>query len=78
MVGKPEGARPLGSPRRRWIIIIIFLRGLGRLTRSGIDALPSFQMGNNIKIEIKVVGWGYGLDWSGSGLWTVVRLLWIR
>jgi hypothetical protein len=52
MVGKPEGTRPLGSPRHRWE--------------------------DNIKIELKIVGWGHGLYWSCSGLWTVGGLSWIR
>jgi len=52
MVGKPEGMRPLGNPRRRWE--------------------------DNIEIELKVVGWGRGLDWFDSGLLTVGGLLWIR
>jgi hypothetical protein len=26
---------------------------------------------DNIKIELKVVGWGHDLDCFGSGLWTV-------
>jgi len=52
IVGKPEGMRPLGNPRRRWE--------------------------DNIEIELKVMGWGRGLDWFGSGLWTVGGLLWIR
>jgi len=40
LVGKPEGMRPLGRPRRRWE--------------------------NNIKMDIQEVGWGHGLDCSGS------------
>jgi hypothetical protein len=35
LVGKPEGRRPLGRPRRRWA--------------------------DNIKIDIREVGWG--IDW---------------
>jgi len=41
LVGKPEGKRPLGRPRRR--------------------------RDDNIKIDLQEVGWGYGLDLSGSG-----------
>jgi len=40
LVGKPEGKRPLGRPRRRW---------------------------DNIKMDLQDVGWGRGLDFSGSG-----------
>jgi hypothetical protein len=36
LVGKPEGQRPLGRPRRRWK--------------------------NNIKVDIREIGWG-GMDW---------------
>jgi hypothetical protein len=36
LVGKPEGRRPLGRPRRRWE--------------------------DNIKIDLREVGWG-GMDW---------------
>jgi hypothetical protein len=36
LVGKPEGNRPLGRPRRRWV--------------------------DNIKIDLKVMGWD-GMDW---------------
>jgi hypothetical protein len=36
LVGKPEGRRPLGRPRRRWE--------------------------DNIKIDLREVGWG-GADW---------------
>jgi hypothetical protein len=41
LVGKPEGRRPLGRPRRRWE--------------------------DNIKMDLLEVGWGHGLDQSGSG-----------
>jgi hypothetical protein len=41
LVGKPEGRRPLGRPRRRWE--------------------------DNIKTDLREVGWGCGLDWAGSG-----------
>ena len=41
LVGKPEGKRPLGRPKRR--------------------------NEENIKIDLKVVGWGRGLFWSGLG-----------
>jgi hypothetical protein len=37
LVGKPEGRRPLGRPRRRWE--------------------------NNIKMDLREVGWG---AWTGS------------
>jgi hypothetical protein len=40
-VGRSEGTRPLGRPRRRWK--------------------------DNIKMNLQEVGWGRGLDWSGSG-----------
>jgi hypothetical protein len=36
LVGKPEGKRQLGRPRRRW--------------------------DNNIKMELREIGWG-GMDW---------------
>jgi hypothetical protein len=36
LVGNPEGKRPLGSPRRRWV--------------------------DNIKIDLRVIGWDGG-DW---------------
>jgi hypothetical protein len=29
LVGKPEKKRPLGTPRRRWVDINIFLREIG-------------------------------------------------
>jgi hypothetical protein len=38
LVGKPEGRRPLGRPRRRWE--------------------------DNIKTDLREVGWGY-VDWIG-------------
>jgi hypothetical protein len=42
LVGKPEGRRPLGRPRRTWE--------------------------DNIKIDLREVGWGgHGLDQCGSG-----------
>jgi hypothetical protein len=41
LVVKPEGGRPLGSPRRRWE--------------------------DNIKMDLREVGWGHRLDRSGSG-----------
>ena len=37
------------------IIIIIFLHGLRRLTRSGIDALPSFRGGSTISSSTKFI-----------------------
>jgi len=41
LVGKPEGMRPPGRPRRRW--------------------------DDSIKMDFQDVGWGHGLDCSGSG-----------
>jgi hypothetical protein len=38
-VGKPEGKRPLGSPRYRWV--------------------------NNIKMDLREIGWGDGVVWTG-------------
>ena len=40
-MGKPEGRRPLGRPKRRWK--------------------------DNIKIDLREMGWSYGLDRSASG-----------
>jgi hypothetical protein len=40
LVGKPEGRRPLGRPRRSWE--------------------------NNIKMDLREVGWGHGLDRCSS------------
>ena len=40
------------------IIIIIFLRGLGRLTRSGIDAVPSFPGASTVSSSSRFVGEG--------------------
>jgi hypothetical protein len=45
MVRRPEGKRPLGTPRRRWE--------------------------DNIKMDLRGVGWGYGLD-----RWTQDRDRW--
>jgi len=42
----------------RYIIIIIFLHGLGRLTCSGIDALPSFPGASAIPSSPGFVGEG--------------------
>jgi hypothetical protein len=36
LVGKPEGKKPLGRPRCRWV--------------------------NNIKVDLRDIGWG-GIDW---------------
>jgi hypothetical protein len=41
LVGKPEGRRPLGRPRRRWE--------------------------DNIKMDLREMAWGHGLDRSISG-----------
>jgi hypothetical protein len=41
LVGKPEGKRPLGRPRRRWE--------------------------DGIKMDLREIGWGCGVDSSGSG-----------
>ena len=38
-----------------FIIIIIFLHGLGRLTYSGIDALPSFPGASMISLSLGFV-----------------------
>jgi hypothetical protein len=38
LVGKPEGMRPLGRPRRRW--------------------------NDTIEMDLRGVGWGYGMDRS--------------
>jgi hypothetical protein len=53
LVGKPEGRRPLGRPRRRWE--------------------------DNIKVDLREVGWGAqtGLIWlrigTGGGLLCILR-----
>jgi hypothetical protein len=40
-VGKPEGKRPLGRPRRRWVDNIkIVLRGIGWCVMDWIDLAP--------------------------------------
>jgi hypothetical protein len=41
LVGKPEGKRPLGRPRRTWE--------------------------DGIRIYIREIGWGCGVDLTGSG-----------
>ena len=41
-----------------FIIIIIFLHGLGRLTRSGMDVLPSFPGASAIPSSLGFVGEG--------------------
>jgi hypothetical protein len=41
LVGKPEGRRPLGRPRRRWE--------------------------DGIKIGLREIGWGCGVDSPSSG-----------
>jgi hypothetical protein len=41
LVGKPEGKRPLGRPRRRWE--------------------------DGIKMDLRKIGWGCGMDSRGSG-----------
>jgi hypothetical protein len=41
LVGKPEGKRPLGKPRRRWE--------------------------DGIKMDLREIGWGCGVDSPGSG-----------
>ena len=41
LLGKREGRRPLGRPRRRW--------------------------DDNIKMDLREVRWGHGLDRSGLG-----------
>ena len=47
------------------IIIIIFLHGLGRLTCSGIDALPSFLVASTISSSSRFVVEGV---FRGSGV----------
>ena len=44
-----------GYPVVLFIIIIIFLHGLGRLTCSGIDALPSFPAASTISSSSRFV-----------------------
>jgi hypothetical protein len=41
LVGRPEGKRPLGRPRRRWEDVI--------------------------KMDLREISWGYGVDPVGSG-----------
>jgi hypothetical protein len=41
LVGKPEGKRPLGRPRRRWEV--------------------------GIRMDLREIVWGCGLDLTGSG-----------
>jgi hypothetical protein len=40
LVGKPEGRRPLGRPRRRWVDNIMYLREIGW---DGIDWIDLAQ-----------------------------------
>jgi len=44
-----------GTPSFSIIIIIIFLYGLGRLTSSGIDALPSFLGASTVSSSSRFV-----------------------
>jgi hypothetical protein len=77
LVGKPEGKRPLGRPRRRWEDNIkMDLREIGW---GGMEVLvgkpegkrplgrPRRRWEDNIKMDLRDrMGW-YGLDSSGSG-----------
>jgi hypothetical protein len=47
LVGKPQGKRPLGRPRRRWVDIIkIDLREIGRGGKGWIDLARNKSWGS--------------------------------
>jgi hypothetical protein len=51
------------------IIIIIFLHGLGRLTCSGIDALPFDLITYILLIQILATSFGLGRPSSGQNIY---------
>ena len=53
--GHPEDLVIDGEIILTYIIIIIFINGLGRLTCSGIDALPSFPSASTISSSSRFV-----------------------
>ena len=72
LVGKPEGRRPLGRPRRRWA---------GHVARMGEESgvyrffvgkpggrrplgRPRHRWADNIRMDLQEVGCGY-MDWIG-------------
>jgi hypothetical protein len=53
MVGKPEGKRPLGRPRRRWVDNIkMDLRNIGR---DGIDWIDVAQDRDQLRVIVNTV-----------------------
>jgi hypothetical protein len=53
LVGKPEGRRPLGRPRRRWVDNIkMVLRGIGR---DGVDWVNLAQDMDHWRALVKTV-----------------------
>jgi len=58
LVEKPEGKRPLGRPRRRWVGNIRKPEGKRPLGR------PRRRWVGNIRMDLQEVGCGY-MDWIG-------------
>jgi hypothetical protein len=53
LVGKPEGKRPLGRPRRRWVNNIkIYFREIGR---DGVDWMHMAQDGDQGRALVNTV-----------------------
>ena len=67
------------SYSKKKIIIIIFLHGLGRLTCSGIDALPSFPWESTISSSSRFVVEGVSAVWCcplSQGGWSSFVCIW--
>jgi hypothetical protein len=53
LVGKPEGKRPLGRPRRRWEDWVEWI--LGRLAWGGVDWIRLFQDRDRWRAVVRAV-----------------------
>ena len=66
LVGKPEGKRPLGRPRCRWVDNI----RTGEWRRLHNEELNDLYCSPNI---VRVIKWRI-MGWDGLGMWRV----WVR
>jgi len=70
LYSSPNNIRVIKSRRLRWaghVACIGAKRSAYRLLIGKTEGKPRLRWGDNIRIALQEVGWGHGLDWSGSG-----------
>jgi hypothetical protein len=62
LVGKPEGKRPLGRPRNRWVDRNAYRLLVGKPEGNRLLGRPRNRWVDNIRMDLGEVGWGYDVS----------------